>query len=142
MRQNQPQKVSHSPDREETNNTHIPNMAENGHCSEQRQYDEQYKTALNNQAGTDIFAYYEQRSEGLIAQCEEFDWGYDHPKHRQQTRTMMSTVVAQSFFDVNWDKGFTGRGGKSCFRSLLTRRVLTITQWILHMAKLISQTSL
>ena len=91
-------------------------MAENGHSSEQRKCNEEYKALLNKQAKTDLLAYYEQRSQGLIPQCEASGWGYDHPKHRQQTRTMMNTVVAQSFFHVDWNKGFTGRGGRSCFQ--------------------------
>ncbi|KAL6717435.1 hypothetical protein ACLMJK_005350 [Lecanora helva] len=58
----------------------------------------------------DILAYYERRRRGSIPQCEDANWGCEYPKKRACIRTQHAMTVTHAFLDVDWDKGFAGRG--------------------------------
>ena len=83
---------------------------------------ELHKALLAQHVKSNVFRYYEDRSKGLIAQCEEPGWGNDDPQHREQIRRMNEKTVLRSFFEVNWNKSFTGRRGKPVLGSTHTRR--------------------
>ena len=89
-----------------TSNTH-EEMAIDRHESARATF----RALLLEEVDTSIFVYHEKRRMGLIPQNEEPRWGYEDPRHRQETHIRHNgTHVAQSFFEVDWNKGFTGRG--------------------------------
>lgn len=64
-------------------------------------------------SGQGVFDYYEKRSKGLIPQNEQVGWGYEQHYRRDMTRDCNDALVKQALFDVEWNKGYTGRGGMS-----------------------------
>ena len=73
---------------------------------------QEHLAKLRKQVSPADLAYYEQRSKGRIPQREEPGWGLEDPVRRKLFRDINACKVTMSFFEVNWNKGFTGRGGK------------------------------
>ncbi len=59
-----------------------------------------------------LLAYHGDRRQGLVPPCEEPGWGFEEPERRDLYRDIYDTKVAKSFLEIDWNKGFTGRGGK------------------------------
>lgn len=69
------------------------------------------RASISNSVNPSVFEYHEKRMTGLIPQNEEAKWGYEDPRQREVTRVRhINTHVAQHFFEVDWNQGFTGRG--------------------------------
>ena len=81
---------------------------------------------LKKRIGPSIFEYAENRIEGLIPPNEEPGWGYEHSGRREVARDGNATVVTWPFYDVDYGKGYTGRGGRLAHCKFMLSRIMLI----------------
>ena len=74
-------------------------------------HQEANRSQIRDNVDSHDFEYYENRREGLIEQFEDPGWGFANSQRRKIAREVNNRHVTHAFDSIDWNEGFTGRGG-------------------------------
>lgn len=77
-------------------------------------------TSIYMSLPSDLRDYYEKRSKGLIEARPHDSWGPETPAETAFWQQWWLPIT-QEFHPIDWNAGFTGRGGKSIPQALWKR---------------------